>query len=265
MKCSICGNNVAFPKKIYDGGLCRECAKKLPTPEMEMTVLMAKELMEYKGDSEHFTATANLGKLYIDYGHGTFVIGEKVDKKGKTETPFVFSVLDLADYAISFNIRLKKNGQPFPGSKRNTIVGDIHFKCSLNNPCVFISVPLARGKIVKYYYTDASHITWDEPMEVKEFRIAFQQMVKKAFTEYEDELKRRQARQEPVQEGANELQVAMAVFFLTEGYTKAQLRRQRNMLIKTFHPDSGQTGEEEYAQKINHYYEILLDNLTMNQ
>jgi hypothetical protein len=91
-------------------------------------------------------------------------------------------------------------------------------------------------------------------------------MIKKAFTAYEDELKRQkeQAMQEErdrMSSGANELQVAMAVFFLSEGYTKTELRRQRNMLIKTFHPDSHQTDQQEYAAKINNYYEILLNHI----
>ena len=260
MECSICGKNVLFPKKIFDGALCKDCVAKLPTPNIELSVGMAKELIDFKGDTKNFRATTNLGKLHIDYGNGYFVAGEKVNKDGTTETPFVFSVLDLTDYSITFDIRMKKNGEPFTGSKKNTIIGDTTFRCSLNNPDVFLSIPLARGQIVKYYYTDKTHISWEEPMELKKFRIAFDQMVKKAFTDYEEKIKQQRAMQQEEMEETNELKLAMAVFFLEEGYTKAELRRQRNMLIKTFHPDSQKTNAQEYAQKINHYYEVLLRN-----
>lgn len=44
---------------------------------------------------------------------------------------------------------------------------------------------------------------------------------------------------------------------LEEGYTLEELKKQRNRLMKTFHPDEDDAEITKYAQKINHAFEIL--------
>ena len=50
---------------------------------------------------------------------------------------------------------------------------------------------------------------------------------------------------------------ALNLFMLDEGYTLEELKKQRNRLLKSFHPDEGSEETKKYAQKINGAYEIL--------
>lgn len=53
-------------------------------------------------------------------------------------------------------------------------------------------------------------------------------------------------------------QEALALYMLSEPFTKAELKKQRNRLLKSFHPDEGDSQTMVYAQKINKGYETLL-------
>lgn len=55
------------------------------------------------------------------------------------------------------------------------------------------------------------------------------------------------------------LEKARNVFYLPEKYTLSQLRHQRNLLLKYFHPDSG--GKTSDTQKITAYYQALLTGI----
>lgn len=50
---------------------------------------------------------------------------------------------------------------------------------------------------------------------------------------------------------------ALSLFMLEEGYTLDELKKQRNRLMKSFHPDEDDTETVRYAQKINWAYEVL--------
>lgn len=57
------------------------------------------------------------------------------------------------------------------------------------------------------------------------------------------------------------LDEARSLFMLGQVYDLSQLKRQRALLLKTFHPDNGQVDSAAYAQKINDAYRILMDEL----
>lgn len=44
---------------------------------------------------------------------------------------------------------------------------------------------------------------------------------------------------------------------LEEGYTLDELKKQRNRLMKTFHPDEDDAEMTRYAQKINNAFSLL--------
>ena len=52
-------------------------------------------------------------------------------------------------------------------------------------------------------------------------------------------------------------QSAMSMFMLNEGYTLEELKKQRNRLLKSFHPDEGNDNDSSYAQKINVAFDLL--------
>lgn len=51
-----------------------------------------------------------------------------------------------------------------------------------------------------------------------------------------------------------EIRDARILFMLGEGYTEAELRRQRAALMRAFHPDNKHVLDPAYAQKINDAY-----------
>ena len=56
----------------------------------------------------------------------------------------------------------------------------------------------------------------------------------------------------------SELEKALALFMFDDikDVTEESLKKQRNTLIKAFHPDNN-TSNEAYSQKINSAYELL--------
>lgn len=54
---------------------------------------------------------------------------------------------------------------------------------------------------------------------------------------------------------------ALSLFMLEEGYTLDDLKKQRNRLMKSFHPDEKDAETARYAQKINSAYVVLKNRM----
>ncbi len=67
-----------------------------------------------------------------------------------------------------------------------------------------------------------------------------------------------EATEDERRESINEIEKALALFMFDslKEVTAKTLKKQRNTLIKAFHPDKGETNEA-YSQKINAAYELL--------
>lgn len=52
-------------------------------------------------------------------------------------------------------------------------------------------------------------------------------------------------------------QEAMSLYMFSGSFSKEELKKQRNRLLKSFHPDEGDSQTLQYAQKINNAYEVL--------
>lgn len=60
------------------------------------------------------------------------------------------------------------------------------------------------------------------------------------------------------QQADPELTKALATFMLDDfNFTESELKSMYHRLIKSFHPDGNSDEDKKYAQKLNHYYEIL--------
>lgn len=46
-----------------------------------------------------------------------------------------------------------------------------------------------------------------------------------------------------------------------ENLTLEQVKKQRNRLIRMYHPDTGSDADTKFAQKINNAYEILKNSI----
>lgn len=89
----------------------------------------------------------------------------------------------------------------------------------------------------------------------------------RAYEEYKRIMREEQARKEREQREREqqqrasatnqEYQSALSMFMLEEGYTLEQLKKQRNRLLKSFHPDEGNGEDNIFAQKINVAFDLL--------
>ena len=108
---------------------------------------------------------------------------------------------------------------------------------------------------------------FEHPKGMEEFKTFFDLAHRHALEELirrmEDEYAEREYTTEK-EAPPSELQQAMALFMIDDlsGVTLAQVKEQRNRLIKMFHPDTGSDEDTRYAQKINAAYEVLKQYLS---
>ena len=57
----------------------------------------------------------------------------------------------------------------------------------------------------------------------------------------------------------SELEKAKTLFMVSDNYSVEEIKKIRNRLIKSFHPD-GNEFDDEYAKKINNAYDVLIKN-----
>ncbi|MCM1057446.1 MAG: hypothetical protein NC517_07565 [Firmicutes bacterium] len=74
----------------------------------------------------------------------------------------------------------------------------------------------------------------------------------------ERERAEREKAQQRKQKQTSSLQQARQLMRVKESYTRAELKKARNALIKQFHPDNTGGGDEEMCKRINTAYNLLL-------
>lgn len=238
------------------GHICKECEKKLPSAHNVLSKNQALELMEYIGP-EDFEATDYLGKLYIDENHGYIVLGEKVDNEGHTRSRFVYDALKITHFDLQF-CTVKKVDK--------VMRGYINMEISFSEPNITIRKKVIPSISVPYYIQDATHIAWDEPQELQDFKAVFYRMYHNIW---EEEIKRREEEQkrffeehphEDPDEPEKQLQLAKTLYMIDGDFTEEDIKKQRNKLLKVFHEDMG-GNSAYYAQQILKYYKVLTEYL----
>lgn len=289
--CCICGNPVGLfsGHKIYGGeALCKECFEKagaavrpmLPSMNVQDVKFYYQYLSDTKSMAKAFTETDSLGLLHIDEQDGLFTVcgNEYFDKKTrhlKKNPHDIFYCLYLKD----FNLSMK-------ASSAGGTAASVVFTAELTAPVLRFRttiVPKARFRAEE----DGEYIKYFESTDVVNFRQAFIAMYNRAYDQYKhrtmeearaasekqeesrklsEEERRRQYERDMSRSGNmenvdNELRKAMAAFMLEDGFTERELKRQRNILLKAFHPDAGETNESVYTEKILKYYDVLRKSL----
>lgn len=251
-ECSVCGNSISVWKqvKFMDGALCPECQHKIPQffkKQMgNMTLTSIKHLMEYEEKEflKNFQVTASYGMLHIDEMHGLFCITDKLegDKPAKDD-PCVFYVLDLGEVGL-FCVDAKAN-------RKNVLV-------NVKMQCKFPALALDFGVLIKekvpcnFKQVTATQVEYNEPGDFSMFRNMFNQMWKnenfKLKQKYEHNFLSKQ-----------EIDIfkARCLFMLEESFTKEELKKQRNTLIKAYHSDVSGDSRDFYTRKINEAYRLL--------
>lgn len=291
--CSICDKNLSLfdGKKIFGNGLvCKECIGKIPKMAVSslehLTDYDVKDLMAYAYATAPklrsvFLETASYGTLHIDEINGLFAICDKkqVDKTGRLSDTVkdIYQALYLTNISMTI-VPDKTQNSP------NKIKGLVKFVAVLTNPQINISTTVKERVSCVCYEVDDEHMGFDEPNDLVFFKNMFNQMMKKAFDRYkkaweeqkeiEEEKKKEEERKRREQEEKEHKEMekqdmeyikAKAAFMLEDGYTEKELKTQRNRLLKTFHPDEGETDVSSYTQNINKYYKILMKHMEDNR
>lgn len=264
-ECKCCGKKLKGTEQMIFGFdktrfiLCKECAAKIH-PQIadyakknwkyeDYTDYLAWE-EETKEERAQFKATEQYGyasTLMIDSEHGLFTLGKgRVFKE--SEAGLIFRFADLVDWDLNFKAEKVKDG--LLGIK---VKGDEFAMIQLDRPNVLIeeilnygaSYPLRKKGILssKYEYEFSG--------DFQEIMAAF------SICEY-IELAKQEGECDEEERDFDEIQKALALFMFDSmaDATPDNLKKQRNALIKAFHPDFGEDNAT-YAAKINNAYELL--------
>ena len=160
----------------------------------------------------------------------------------------IFSIFNIEDYSLAI--------ESLSVSPDAVKVG-VKFACILKNPKI---------EFVKYIHTTSCYVEniedgkviYREPSDLTLFRNIMWQSICNSWKKFEDK-----ERAHFITPEAVALTKAKALFMLGDSYNEQELRKQRNRLIKVFHPDEGIKGEDmtPYMNRINAAYVLLKENL----
>lgn len=273
--CAICNNKAGIILSIKttdEAYICSNCLKKIPRPfkrlqyrslyDMQTGINHYAKMVDF-GFERSFCATASYGRLYLDEIHGILALCDKSKlKKDGTLKEYIadlWPVLSLTDYRIEKE--LSKDG-------RSCIV---RFEAMLND------YSIALNEIVKEHedlilVTDEDGTYIEDPLSLRFFRSLLVQTLDHHAKRLEDlQEKYRKAsyekeKEEPAENCApsadlSEIERAKALFMLGDEFSKSDLKRQRAILLKAFHPDAGNVADAKYTERIIAAYDLLMKEI----
>lgn len=291
--CPICSSEIGMfdfgAKKFnYENKLCKKCVNKIPSVLHDqlkfLTIKDYENIIAYvdkmENDIYDFSTTHSYGNLHLDSNRGLFAICKKEKIKGGKLDPNelnVFSCLDLESIELNFikdKNRKIENGNVY--GYVNLIFGIKSLDLNVNT----IIKKCEKTKIIQI----ENQYGYDEPYELKIFKSEFQRMIERTVNKYNEnvkrnneilenlnkemeyqqkiyeEMKRESERLEKEKNNLqSELEKAKTLFMVSDNYSVEEIKKIRNRLIKSFHPDGNDVGDE-YAKKINNAYDMLIKN-----
>lgn len=247
-------------QKMIDSGqcvLCKECYGKIHPLLRDSTHDWGYETYldylaweeETKEERELFTPTVVHGSseiIKVDLERGLFSIEESTNK------PLVLKFSDLLD--VNFDITNPEIKESMFGTK---VEGNEYFSVTLERPQATINGVLRYGvkckakltnfftKEYRYFYSDGFANLVESFAECIDVSVNMQNHQAEGSSRDDD----------GIQKALN-----LFMFDSIEEVTPESLKKQRNALIKAFHPDNDEENEA-YSQKINAAYEILKDTI----
>lgn len=270
MNCIACNaelsliNREKIKNKEY---ICKKCLKKMPNLiSSSISDFESEEIKQVKSYMENnhqklleiFEVTDFFGSLFIDQYHGYFALHNPckvTHKKLPKKCRDIYEFSNLTDAGF-----LCKNVRNITISGVSLVAMDVEFYFSLSYPHISVRTVIGSGVPCDMVRNSKGTIDYTEPAKLTMFRNQINQILQNNYA-------KNRRYQENVTSDANqntEIIKAMALFMLDENFTKEDLKRQRNRLMKTFHPDSGadNTNMDVYAQKINDAYKLLINCCT---
>lgn len=265
--CAKCGNKTRLLTRTRladDNYLCSDCTLLIPDYMLD-SVRKSYSFQSYKNLKEYvdfshkalrpiFQETHSYYNIHIDIDHGLFYIGKSVNKN----TVFL-RMRYIDDYYLTFTAEELKEG-----TFGDKITGKILFRIQMGHPVFYHEVVLdnyASVKAKKAFF--GTEYRYENPKGMDDFLLFFNSAYLADLEAYRDSLLEEYDDYEDTFEENlsvdDELHQAMSLFMIDDlsAVTLADLKAQRNRLIKTFHPDVANDGDTKYAQKINQAYEAL--------
>ena len=253
MNCSFCNKKIAkmFSHKGDSFSICNNCLSKLPfyfskriseyTYE-EINAILSWESEKKNGLKQIFFTTSSYGNLHVDSIHHLLAIGDMNDfEKGKPISNDVLIVEIENLQNISFDVKVDK-------SSIDEVRGSITMSCIINNPNITIQSILIKknesitpsmvvNDSVVFSLPPEVQLIWNEILEVRE------QLDKHSFL---------------LSGNQREIDMAMGLYMVKDGFTLDQLKKQRNLLMKVFHPDVDiSEGADERSQIVINAFNLL--------
>lgn len=276
--CDICKTKMPFMAKVYklaDGTvLCNKCHSIIPSYMEESAQTLWNntlywEFVKYtkyaqKAYESIFSETANYKSIHIDAKNGLFYIA---DQKNKL-------ILDMK-YIDKFSISVEKPHlvTNIIGSWKN-VHGSIAVMLEMMQPLFKTDIVLSSDTILKSDFANGKYEYQlpDKASKFQQIMISAYQRKIQAIEEYkrtrgyasfaQNEKRTGFGNKEPP---ISILEKAKTLFMFDDmdinKITMNMLKKQRNRLLKTYHPDEGETNSDSYVQKINNAYDVLCKHI----
>lgn len=200
---------------------------------------------------EYFTCTASYGNLYIDSVHGMFCISRRSKNSMPMDFGDLYAIEELTEAALyCTNIRNI-------GTRYNQIVCDVKMRIRTKAGCVEYLIRSKEHCTYRRSMHDSRVLECDEPATLVMFRRIFNQMIENVRSGILRKLEEIQQAKAAIRELDKKTEWAKGVLMLDDDYTLEAAKRNRNILIKTFHPDVFGEKGTAFAEKINRAYNII--------
>ena len=268
--CAACGKktNILIRKKLTDGNyICRECLKKLPyfLRDYDFDLDTYEGFIMYINLQQNtyrrkFRETQSYISIHLDTEHSIFYLSDKVFGSGIDDTTLFLKLEDVEEFELIFSPDTYKEG-----TFGDKLKGKVLLRLRMSNPEFYYETTISYSETAKIKKNIlGSKITIIDPPALTEFLAYFNAAHDAAIAAKEAAYENDYDEIWQENNGISELKQAMALFMLDslENITIEELKNLRNRLIKTFHPDLGESTDTKYAQRINNAYETIKNHLT---
>jgi len=261
--CTECNKKTAMltRTKLKDGHyLCYDCTSMIPSYIKDN--LDSYSLDEYHSLKEYiehsikvlknkFVETQAFQGIHIDSDHKLFYIEDFLSE------PLYLEFKNLLEFELLFAAGEYKEG--FLDEK---VVGKLLMQMKVETPYFYLEKVLTnkiKAPAKKSFF--GNKVQYENPKGMDEFLTFFKMAWYKALEE--DYSKENSSKENGYDSeyvvNTNELQQAMNLFMIDDinSITVDELKKMRNRLIKTFHPDLNSAADTKYAQKINAAFDVL--------
>lgn len=245
-RCAECGakTNGLTRVELQDGNcLCGKCAHGIPyylhdcfrwSYTYEDYLTYREYVKKTHEQLPEFNTTRQYGELRLDETCAAFCIDYVI-----TDDTMFYPMSQMERFELTL-----KEKDVSSGVFNDTLTCDAQLEAKMEVPPVYFTATVKRDIKIKV----RKNGEYELPEDYADFLANFYQLWQIV-------------RETECEEVAvdSELQKAMALFMIDdlEKITLDELKKIRNRLIKTFHPDADETSDTGYSQKINDAYEIL--------